>query len=291
MIKEQSAFVAVRGFNIYYRSWGDSNVTLVCLHGGPGSTHEYLITLSKLAESGLRVVMYDQLGCGQSDSPKDNLLFTIESAAEEVEQFRRELNLGKVHLLGQSYGGFLALEYTLRYPESVRTLILSNTAASVPKTVREMNELRTKLPARIRSTLRKYESADDLQNPEYLAAVKYLYQKHVCRLRPWPPEVEKIFVTWNQRIYQHMWGPNEFYVTGNLKNWDVSARLNEIKIPTLILVGKHDELPPPLSVDMHRRIRGSKLVTFARGSHLLMFEEPERYITTIKNFIGTSQLA
>lgn len=280
-----SGFVKVCGFNIYYESHGDSDNVMLCLHGGPGATHGYLTSLSKIAGPDLRVVMYDQLACGRSERTSDLSLFNIERAAEEIENLRTQLNLGEINLLGQSYGGFLTLQYALKHQQHIRKLILSNTAASIPRTVEEMQRLRAQLPAESRTILDKYEALGDLQNPEYLSAMMLLYKRHLCLVDPWPPLVEQIFSTLNTDIYWHMWGPNEFNVTGNLRYWNVVPRLSTIKCPTLIITGEHDELTPDLSLEMQKEISDSKLVIFRGGSHLLMFEQEQKYLSVISEFL------
>jgi proline iminopeptidase len=288
MVKTVTGFVEVYGFKLYYEIFGEGVDTLLCLHGGPGATHNYLNPLSRLAEDGIRVVMYDQLGCGKSDRPPDSSLYKIEIAAEEVEGVRNALKLNRVHLLGQSYGGFLALQYALKYQQNIRKLILSNTAASIPRERAELEKLRNQLPIATRQLFERYEASGDLHNPEYEGAIKdHLYRKYLCRMKPWPPEVEAIFSTLNPDIYEHMWGPNEFVVTGNLRDWDVTKRLREISRPTLIIVGRYDELVPALSEDMRREIPDSQLTVFEAGSHLVMYEEPKKYLSTIANFLKT----
>src|SRR5208282_2709394 len=208
------------------------------LHGGPGSTHKYLLPLASLAGDDLRVVIYDQLGCGGSDHPEDLSLYTIGKAAEQLEGLRTALGLGRVNLLGHSYGGFLGLEYALRHPTSLESLILSSTSASVPKTVEEMGKLRAGLPREMQETMVRCEAREDLQDPEYLKCIDYLYHKRICILDPWPEEMDRLFREWSQDIYREMWGTNEFFVTGNLRDWDVSARLASVALPTLVTVGR-----------------------------------------------------
>jgi proline-specific peptidase len=285
-MKEEEGYVDVGGQRVYYRSFGDSERVLVGLHGGPGSNHRYLLPLAALQDQGLRVILYDQVGCGGSDHPEDRSVYSIETASKQLEALRLELALGKISLLGHSYGGFLALEYALEHQAQLESLILSSTSASVPRTVEEMGKLRAGLPAQMQATMDRLEAAGDLQNPEYVKCIDYLYHRCICILEPWPEEVDRLFREWSQDIYREMWGANEFIVTGNLRDWDVSGRLATLSVPTLITVGRHDELPLPLAEQIHRGIAGSTLRVFEHSSHMAMLEEPQAYLSTLSEFLS-----
>ena len=141
MSKEQSGLVNVMGYKLFYRSFGSGERVLLCLHGGPGVPHYYLLPLAKLASNNLRVVLYDQLGVGSSEKPEDTSLFNIERGADEVEGVRNALGLGRVYLLGSSYGGALALQYALKYQRNIKKMIIASGLASVSETVEEMQRL------------------------------------------------------------------------------------------------------------------------------------------------------
>src|SRR5438093_97714 len=187
-------YVKILGFKLFYRSCGrPTKGTILCLHGGPGATHDYLLSLEDLAQFGYRVVLIDQLGCGKSARPRGTALYTIAHNVEEVEGVRKALQLGKVHLVGSSYGGALAIATALKYQRNLRSLVITGGLASVPLTVREMRRLVNRLPPKTRATLAKYEAREDYENPEYLAAVDVFYRRHVCRLPVWPREVTYSF--------------------------------------------------------------------------------------------------
>jgi len=281
MSLKTEGYARVDGHRIFYRSFGDSRRVLVALHGGPGATHTYLLQLASLASRDLRVVLYDQLGCGRSDRSKDLSVFKIATAAAQLDALMDELGVERANLLGHSYGGFLALEYALGHQSRLDSLILSSTSASVPRTVEELGRLRARLPQTMRETMDRCEAAGDLQDPEYLKCIDYLYHKHICILEPWPEEVERLFRDWAPDIYREMWGANEFSVTGNLKDWDVSARLPSIDLPALVTVGRRDELPIPLAEELRDGISGSKLRVFENSSHMAMIEEPEAYLAAV----------
>jgi len=284
---EKGGFVAVNGFKLFYRTFGTGDNVLLCLHGGPGAMHDYLLPFGKLGDDKVRVVLYDQLGCGKSERPQDTSRYTIDYGVEEVEGVRKALNLAKINLFGNSYGGALALQYALKYQRNIKKLIISSGLSSVPETVEEMKRLKTLLPIDVQETLAKYEAVEDYQNPEYLKAVEVFYRNFVCRLPEWPEEVTRTLNGLSTPVYYTMNGPNEFTIVGNLRDWDITPRLHEIRVPTLVTAGRYDEVTPKIAETIHKNISGSKLVVFENSSHLAMWEEQESYVRTVREFITT----
>jgi len=278
--------VKILGFDLFYRTYGrPTKGTILCLHGGPGATHDYLLSLEDLAQFGYRVVLIDQLGCGKSARPRGTALYTIAHNVEEVEGVRKALRLGKVHLMGSSYGGALAIATALKYQRNLRSLVITGGLASVPLTVREMRRLVNRLPPKTRATLAKYEAREDYENSEYLAAVDVFYRRHVCRLPVWPREVTYSFEHLSRPVYFTMNGPNEFTIIGTIRDWDVTDQLPTIRVPTLVTVGRYDEVTPRVAESIHRGIRGSKLVRFEKSAHLAMWEERSHYIGVVRDFL------
>ena len=109
-MKAEEGKIKVDGCDVWYRRVGSGGVPLLILHGGPGAGHDYLEPLEALADE-RELIFYDQLGCGKSDMPDDTSLWTIERSVREVDMVREALGLDKVHLLGQSWGGWLSIEY------------------------------------------------------------------------------------------------------------------------------------------------------------------------------------
>lgn len=282
---EQSGFVKVNGFNLFYKTFGTAKEVLLCLHGGPGATHQYLLSLGELGDDKLKVVLWDQLGVGNSEKPKETSILTIENGAEDVEGIRKALNLGKVCLLGSSYGGALALQYALKYQHNIKKMIIAGGLASFPETIAEMNRLKRLLPMDVQETMAKYEARWAFQHPEYLKAVDVFYRNYLCRLPEWPDEVTRSLNDMSIPVYWTMNGPNEFTIIGNLKDWDITARLQEIKVPTLITVGRYDEVTPKVAETIHRGIRGSRLVVFEKSAHLTMWDEKDLFLKTVREFI------
>jgi len=285
-MEPSEGYVKVLGFRLFYRTYGKpTKGTVLCLHGGPGATHDYLLSLEDLAQFGYQVVMIDQLGCGKSDRPHGTSLYTIPHNVEEVEAVRAALRLGKVHLMGSSYGGALAIATALKYQRRLKSLVVTGGLASVPLTVREMRRLIGRLPPKVRATIAKYEAMEDYGNPRYLAAVAEFYRRHVCRLPVWPREVVYSFDHISKPVYYTMNGPNEFTIIGTIKDWDVTDQLPRIRLPTLVTVGRYDEVTPRVAREIHDGIRGSRLVQFEKSAHLAMWEERAHYIEVVRDFL------
>jgi len=277
--------IAVDGYSVWYRVVGDGGIPLLTLHGGPGAGHDYLEPLEGLADE-RRVIFYDQLGCGRSDQPDDVSLWRLERFVREVDTVRAALGLERIHLLGQSWGGWLAIEYMLSHPSGVVSLVLSSTSASTREFVEVAERLKDALPAEVRDTLRRYEASGDWSNPEYEAATRVFYTRHVCRLDPWPEPLQRTARNLDGNpVYLTMNGPNEFIITGSLKDWDRTARLGEITVPTLITVGRYDEIGPDCARALQRGIPGSELRLFEHSSHTAHLEETEAYLASVRDFL------
>jgi len=248
-------------------------------------THDYILPIADLAQYGYRVVFYDQLGCGRSQLPADKSLFVMERYVEELEEVRRILKLGRVHLLGSSCGGQLALAYALKYQKNLKSLTTVGALHNVLMTFEEMQRMKKTLPSNVYRTMEKYERAGEYDNPEYLKCVEIFYRKHVCRLAEWPEKLKYSIEHLSKPVYETMNGPNEFTIIGNIRYWNVTDQLHLIKIPTLVTCGKYDEVSPKVARDIHRHIKGSQLVIFPKSSHLPFWEERERFVSVLKNFL------
>jgi proline iminopeptidase len=280
--------IDVGGHNVVAYSFGRGDETLSCLNGGPGLPCDYVRDChSWLSDRGYRVVAYDQLGCGRSDRPDDTSLWHIDRYVQEVEAVRRALDLGSVHLLGQSWGTFLSLEYVLNYPEQVSTLTLANGAGDIPHLVSELDRLRGALGSETIKMMCRHEALGTLEHPEYQAAITILNYRHVCRLDDWPAPVKRSLDDWNMVVYGTMQGPNEFTFTGNYKDWSRLADMHTISQPTLILCGMHDELTPACSLLMHNELPDSRIKVFKNSAHMPFYEEPEAYFTTLLSFLDS----
>jgi proline-specific peptidase len=283
------------GGETWYQVVGDGErpgkLPLVCLHGGPGALHDYLEPLGALAETGRRVVFYDQIGCGKSWLEADPATWTVELYVDEVGAVRDALGLDRIHLFGSSWGGMLAMEYALTRPAGLASLVLSSSPASIPVWAEEANRLRRGLPAEVQRVLDEHEAAGTIDSPQYEEATMDFYKRHVCRLDPWPDYIVRTFAGLQEHpeVYVTMQGPNEFVITGTLKDWDITGRLGEIDVPTLITAGRYDEFTPRQAEALNRGIPGSELVTFEESSHMQFAEEPERYRELVAGFLERAE--
>lgn len=291
-IRSTEGTIPFRGYNTWYRIVGEQETAgklpLVCLHGGPGVPHDYLEPLEQMAATGRRTIFYDQLGCGNSDHPHNPALWTVELFVEEVGAIRRALGLDRVHLLGQSWGGMLAMEYALTQPAGLASLIVADSPASMVQWVSEANRLRADLPPHVQQTLLKHEAVGTTDSVEYQEAVMVYYKRHLCRRDPWPDYLNRALekLAQDSEVYHTMNGPSEFFVTGSLKDWDITSRLGEIRVPTLILSGRYDEATPAIAETVHRGIPGSEWVLFEESAHLPHIEETERYMQVLDKFLS-----
>lgn len=279
--------VEVDGHRVVAYSYGDGEETVFLLNGGPGLPCDYLRDAhSFLAGHGYRVVAFDQLGCGASDRPDDPALWTIARYVEETEAVRRALGLGPVHLVGHSWGGWLAIDYALTYPHALKTLILEDTAADLPHLMTEMHRLRASLGPETVEMLLAHEADGSYGHPEYQAAITLLNYRHVCRLQDWPAPLRASLDDWNMGPYMAMQGPNEFLYIGNLKDWNRVPDLHRIEVPVLITVGRHDEITPACALRMKQHLPQAELTVFQNSSHMPFYEEPAEYDAALLAFLG-----
>jgi proline-specific peptidase len=288
----KEGYIPYREHSVWYGIAGERETRgkhpLLCLHGGPGESHDYLTPLNVLADAGRRVIFYDQLGSGKSDHPDNPDMWTVELYVEEVDVVRDALGLDRVHVLGQSWGGQLAMEYALTKPTGLVSLIIADSLADMSEWILETNRLRTQLPQEIQETLSKHEAEGTTDDPAYEEATMEFYRRHVCRLAEWPEVVNRSFeyVMKYPQVYNTMWGPNEFNVTGTLKDWSIVDRLGEIDVPTLILSGRYDESTPAINETIHKGIKGSEWVIFENSAHMPHLEEPEKYLNVLNEHLN-----
>lgn len=283
-------FVPFRGYRTWYRITGDPNggaVPLVALHGGPGSTHNYFAPLDRLREE-RPVVLYDQIGCGSSDQPTD-IEWSIAVFREELDTLREELRLDRIHLLGTSWGGMLALEHVLSDAQGVVSLVLSSTLARVDLWADEQLKLRAALPANVVAVLDEHEAAGTFDDPEYEQAMQVYYDRHLYRGPKPRAEMERWAAERNAEVYEAMQGPNEWTITGAMRGWDVRDRLGEIDVPTLVVRGGYDMCTEPIASELVNGIRGAHEVVFEESSHTPVLEESDRYLDVVGSFMRDSE--
>jgi L-proline amide hydrolase len=284
--------VAGTGGRTWFRVAGEpaSGVPLVTLHGGPGATHEYLLSLAALAERGRPVIHYDQLGNGRSTRLPDNgpEFWTVELFLGELDAVLDAAGATDAyHLLGHSWGGMLAAEHAIRQPAGLRSLVIADSPASIRTWMSEAERLRKELPADVQEALGRHEEAGTLEDPEYLDATRVYYERHVCRVVPFPPEVTASFsaIDADPTVYHSMWGPTEFLCTGTLGAWDITDGLERITAPTLVVSGRFDEATPLVVAPFLDRVPNSRWEVFEESSHLPHVEETERYLHVVGDFL------
>ena len=282
-------------FKVWTKRVGNNpKLKVLLLHGGPGATSEYFEAAdSYLPAAGVEYYYYDQLGSGRSDNPANEKLWDLARFVEEVEQVRLALGLDSSNfiLLGHSWGGILAMEYALKYQKNLKGLIISNMVASIPEYVKYANEvLGPQLPADVLKNIREYESKGDYTNPAYLGMIQeYYYPEHILRIDPkqWPDPVNRAFAKINYPLYLKMQGPSEFGVVGNavLKNWDRTADLHNISVPTLAIGAKYDTMDPNAMKKISDSVQKGQYLYCPNGSHMAMYDDQETYFKGIVSFL------
>ena len=288
------AITTPRGtFKVWTKRVGNNpRIKVLLLHGGPGSTHEYFEAFdSFLPAAGVEYYYYDQLGSYYSDQPDAPELWTIPRAVEEVEQVRQALGLDRQNffLLGQSWGGILALEYALKYQQHLKGLIVSNMMASIPA----YNEYAAKvlmpgLDQTALAEIKKLEAEGKYSDPRYMdLLMRHHYIYHVLRMPAdqWPDPVNRAFKHLNPAIYIPMQGPSELGASGKLLNWDRTADLGKITVPTLTIGGRYDTMDPAHMEMMSKAVPRGRYLFLPTGSHMAMYDDQQRYMTGLISFL------
>lgn len=292
LAKEREGTVQVPGGNVWYKVEGaGSGTPLLLLHGGPGAGHDYLEPMGLLGDE-RPVIFYDQLGCGKSDKPDDAALWQMSRFVDEVAAVRQALGLDRIHLLGQSWGGWLAIEYMLGKPDGIASLTLSNTSASAHGFEEGARSRVAGLPASVREVIEKHEANGTTDSPEYMAASFAFMQAHVCRIQPWPEYLARTGINVQTTpTYSHMWGPSEFTMTGNLSTWDRASRLSEISAPTLVISGPFDEATENLADELANGISGAQKAMIDGTSHTPWIENPDAFFPILRDFLRRNEPA
>ncbi|RAJ07467.1 proline iminopeptidase-family hydrolase [Arenibacter echinorum] len=282
-------------FKVWTKRVGNNpKMKVLLLHGGPGGTHEFFECFDGyLPKEEIEYIYYDQLDSYYSDKPNDSTLWTTEHFVEEVEQVRKALNLNKdnFYLMGQSWGGILAMEYALQYQNNLKGLIISNMMASIPEYEKYAAEvLGPQLPPEVYKEIKNMEANNDFENPKYSELVtEYYYTEHFLRMPmdQWPESINRAMGHLNPNIYVFMQGYSEFGVTGNasLKGWDVSKRLKSITVPTLVIGATHDTMDPKYMEWMSKELPKGQFLLCPNGSHLSQYDDQKTYFNGLIKFI------
>jgi proline iminopeptidase len=278
------------GYHVWTKKVGDGAVKVLLLHGGPGADHTGFECFEDfLPPNGIEFYYYDHLDSTNSDRPGDPKLWSVERFRDEVEAVRRGLGLEQFYLLGASWGGLLAIEYALAYPQHLKGLIISNMTASIQSYEKYTQELRAALPVDVIKVLDRYEQSGLYEAPEYQRVLfEQVYSKHLCRLNPWPEPILRTIRNLNQKVYNYLQGPNEFTVTGTIKNWDRWADLPRIGTRTLIMGAKYDEMPPDDLLKMADLMPNARAWISGKGSHFAMYDDQLPYFTELLTFLKSA---
>jgi proline-specific peptidase len=285
-MQTQEGYVAFGDYATWYRVAGDLGsgaVPLLALHGGPGSTHNYFAPLERLAEE-RPVVLYDQVGCGNSDRP-DDIDWNVGVFREEVDTVREQLGLERIHLLGTSWGGMLAQEHVLAGAEGIVSLVLSSTLASLDQWAVEQLRLRAALPPEVIEVLDRHERDETYDDPEYEQAMEVYFDRHFYRGPKPRAELDRMAAGKSTDVYRAMQGPNEWTCTGALSGWDTRERLGDIDVPTLVVRGRYDMCTDPIAATLVNGIPNAREVVLEESSHTPVLEETDRYLEVVGDFV------
>ena len=281
--------ISIGGFETWYRIVGEPadphprKLPVLTLHGGPGLPHDSLEPLEDLARNGRAVVFYDQLGCGNSTRPEAPA-WGVDLFLRELATVRRDLGLDRVHLLGHSWGGMLAMEHALEGAEGLASLILVGATVSGETMLENRKAFFEKLPEAERTAIRRHESAGTFDAPAYAEAMDLFHKRYTCRLDPWPDWLNRALSKMDVEANTAMWGPPN--APGPLRAWDLRPRLAEIGVPTLIVPGRHDGMAAGQERGIHAGIPGSELAILEESSHYPFAEEPERFFAALDDFLA-----
>lgn len=288
----RQGFIDVPGGPVWYRITGEGDgIPLLLLHGGPGGTSCGFSLLETLGEE-RPIVRYDQLGSGRSGRPDDMTLWEVDRFVEELHILRQTLGLEQMHLLGHSWGGALAAAYVIeKGTEGISSVILSSPLLSTQLWIEDANYLRRQLPADVQQTLSEHEEAGTIDSEEYQAATGIFYERHIFAGERTTRPDNCTGSARNSVIYEHMWGPTEFYATGNLLDFDVTARLHEIDVPVLFMAGEFDEARPERLAEFQALVPGSRLEIIADAAHASLSKKPQQYRQILQDFLDSVEKA
>jgi proline iminopeptidase len=281
----------VGSFKVWTKRFGNNpRIKILLLHGGPAMTHEYMECFeSFFPKEGFEFYEYDQLGSYYSDQPKDSSLWTIERFVDEVEQVRRAIGAdsSNFYVLGNSWGGILAMEYALKHQQHMKGLIVANMVASIPDyNVYAKNVLAPQMDSNVYKELMTIEAKHDYSNPRYEELLMpNFYSKHICRLPEWPDPVNRALKHINYDIYKMMQGPSEFGASGRLLNWDIKEQLKNITIPTLMIGAKHDTMDPAAMETQSKMVKNGSYLYCPNGSHLSMWDDQQVFMKGVIDWI------
>ncbi len=290
---DQAGYIDVDGGKIWYRLNGIEHLgkapAIIVMHGGPGGTHRGNMPYVELSDH-YPVILYDQLGTGKStkfiDDPDQHSTWTVEHFVKEIDQIRNALGLKEIIIAGHSWGGTLSAEYAVKNAKGLRGSIMSSPLISTPQWISDNQIWIDQLPAQARDAIRKNEAAGTTDSAEYRAAEEVFYDYHMCRKNPCPNRGYRAGAELGNNImYQYMWGPSEFSAPGTLKNYDISPKLNDIKVPVLMICGEFDEAAPKSCYKFAAMIKDATTVIVPNAGHATMAEDHDFYMKSVRDWL------
>lgn len=279
-------------FKVWTKRFGTNpKIKVLLLHGGPGMTHEYMECFETFFQKeGFEFYEYDQLGSYYSDQPDDLSLWNTARFVDEVEQVRKAIGAdgSNFYIVGNSWGGILAMEYALAHQNHLKGLVVANMMASVPEYNRYSVELAGQLPPEIFKEIKDLENKKDFENPRYMELLMaHYYPQHICRLKEWPDGVMRSFKHANSQVYTLMQGPSEMGIIGDavLSHWDIKDRLPEIKVPTLMVGARYDTMDPKAMEEQSKLVQKGRYLYCPNGSHLAMWDDQQVFMNGVTGFI------
>lgn len=287
-LPQAEGFVDTGSAFVYYKTIGQGR-PLLLLHGGPGSTHDYFLPYVLPLARDRQLVFIDQRGSGQSLKLEDPRGYNLAAMAADVEAVRVALGLGEIDLLGHSFGGLLAQEVAVRYPDSVRRLVLSSTGSSAARVNEDFRNIKAALDPKLRARIEALEAQgifgpDGAQLQEYRqladqALAPYSYVRHA-------PTWDASGGSLGWDVLKEMWGAkSDFHIDGNLKDFDFTPQLRKLEIPTLVIYGDHDMVSDATAAESHQAIPGSVLVEIPRSAHMSMVDQNSAFNEAVSRFL------
>ena len=278
-------------FKVWTKRFGNNpKIKILLLHGGPAMTHEYMECFETFFQrEAFEFYEYDQLGSYYSDQPKDSSLWTTERFVEEVEQVRQAIGADSTnfYVVGNSWGGILAMEYALKYQQHLKGMVVANMMASAPEYGKYADEVLAKqMKPEVLEEITAIEAKKDFSNPRYMELlIPHFYREHLCRLEEWPDGFNRAMKHVNGEVYTMMQGPSEFRISGRLAKWDIKGRLKEISVPTLMVGAKHDTMDPKAMEEQSKLVQKGRYLFCPNGSHLAMWDDQQVFMNGVIGFI------
>jgi proline iminopeptidase len=277
--------VPVPGGQVWFRIVGaPAKTPIILVHGGPGGTHDYFEPLLALAED-RPVLVYDQLGSGRSDRPDDPSLWRVPRFVEELEAVRARAGWSKVILLGHSFGGVIAAEYARHHPAHVHAIVLVSPFYSVSRWDRDVRALIATLSPAAQAAIARHEASGTFEHPDYRAAVTEFQRRYLCRLDPPPESMKRTEEGVSRSVYQTLWGPSDFFVTGRLTNWERGAQIATLPQPMLITCGRSDQCTPESTGHLAKLNPLASFAVFDDCAHVTFLENPGAFLRVVGEFL------